>query len=980
MEQQESFRILEIEPTRDEASIKAAYRRKLPSANPEDHPEGFQRLRQAYEAALAYAREPEKAEPQEEDTSPSGIWVGKAAKLYASLKGRQDLEQWKALFDDDEFFSLEGEEECRRKLFFFLLNHFRYPTAIWKLFDEKLGIVRGEKELREWLPADFVAYMIHRCERGDDLDYSLFEGRDDADVDDYLRHTEGCWRAIQEKKFDYATRLADEADRMDLYHPTASVNRLYLLKQTNEEEAAERAQELRQRYPEDDMVLYHAATILWQTGRKSQAAEIFEKLKAMNDRHYMANRYLSQWYLENGDCHKAKECAEIVIGFGYDLEFRELLTRINQKLETELEERIRKSNGADDVLELCWCLLQDEKFYQGLQKALSIRDRVPDGRQTEYLGYLAKVYRECAMYEESIDYAHQWRERLQRTLDEKKAEHPERDLDRIQQSYMICISAFHSLAYRDKEAYQRALEEAEQIEGRVARQINVLMERARIYMEMGEFEKCLELVEILVRDRQVIAARAISIEAYRMQWNAGGVIREGRILIEQFPQFARAYDLMAKVYLDLGEREALGRLLKLARENKVKSALLEAYDYRAYREVSKDYHFAKRIEEFDKKYRNPLQETGNLEHFSEGEQVITSLFYMSMSLDYLNIRGLYYMAANQFEKASADFEKILESYPADCFAWNNLGCIYKYQGLYEKAMPCFRKAILYMSQNPRKNHYGNLADVYEKIGDYRAAAETYEKLTEVFGRQDNIVQGMIRGYANAGEKEKALETIQKYYGDKVLYACYEECHLYLKQEQYSSARIVLRKWNRLLRARPKKGAALAGRSWADYYVAYGWYCVLAEKKLRKGLRAMAFVAEGYNHNTHRSKADLLQELILLYFLAGNEKKCAEFSWLVRREALAEKRNPTYYQKSVLYRKAMTALFLDGTETAGKLLDREEDCLNCRYCTYPACSELLLVRYMAARRNGKTAECEEIKGRLVEKVPFDLAAKAVALYG
>ena len=45
----EAFDVLAIEETKDESLIKQAYRMKLTVTNPEDNPEGFKRLRQAYE-------------------------------------------------------------------------------------------------------------------------------------------------------------------------------------------------------------------------------------------------------------------------------------------------------------------------------------------------------------------------------------------------------------------------------------------------------------------------------------------------------------------------------------------------------------------------------------------------------------------------------------------------------------------------------------------------------------------------------------------------------------------------------------------------------------------------------------------------------------------------------------------------------------------------------------------------------------------
>ena len=52
MERQLVFHVLGIDETKDEQEIKNAYRSLLKTANPEDDPEGFKRLREAYEEAL----------------------------------------------------------------------------------------------------------------------------------------------------------------------------------------------------------------------------------------------------------------------------------------------------------------------------------------------------------------------------------------------------------------------------------------------------------------------------------------------------------------------------------------------------------------------------------------------------------------------------------------------------------------------------------------------------------------------------------------------------------------------------------------------------------------------------------------------------------------------------------------------------------------------------------------------------------------
>lgn len=80
MEKAEIFSVLGIGENFGEQEIRAAYREKLAVTNPEDNPEGFKRLRQAYEEALALARQPQgEEEPEQEDTTETGRWVAQAA-------------------------------------------------------------------------------------------------------------------------------------------------------------------------------------------------------------------------------------------------------------------------------------------------------------------------------------------------------------------------------------------------------------------------------------------------------------------------------------------------------------------------------------------------------------------------------------------------------------------------------------------------------------------------------------------------------------------------------------------------------------------------------------------------------------------------------------------------------------------------------------------------------------------------------------
>lgn len=125
------------------------------------------------------------------------------------------------------------------------------------------------------------------------------------------------------------------------------------------------------------------------------------------------------------------------------------------------------------------------------------------------------------------------------------------------------------------------------------------------------------------------------------------------------------------------------------------------------------------------------------------------------------------MSAKEYEQALKDFYKILERDPADQFAHNNIGCVLKYQGKYEEALPHFQQAYYYMyregKEEPNAMPLGNAAHTYELMGDYRKAAEVYEQLMEVLPEHKTsyVTNSDIScNYARSGQLDKALAVLE----------------------------------------------------------------------------------------------------------------------------------------------------------------------------------------------------------------------------
>ena len=147
------FNTLGIEATKEEKKIKKAYRARLHAVNPEDDPDGFKRLREAYEEALKYARQKEE-EP--ENLSPAEEFISRCEQLY--------------------------------KDFVFLMENFRLPSPVWKKIDQTFSITGNRKELLELFPEPYVDFLQQVVRYNGALNYELFEGDVSEDVDDYIEH------------------------------------------------------------------------------------------------------------------------------------------------------------------------------------------------------------------------------------------------------------------------------------------------------------------------------------------------------------------------------------------------------------------------------------------------------------------------------------------------------------------------------------------------------------------------------------------------------------------------------------------------------------------------------------------------------------------------------------------------------------------------------------------------------------------------
>lgn len=994
----EIFQVLGIEETKDERALKAAYRQRLSAVNPEDDPEGFKRLRTAYEEACRLARQQEEEDGEQpgRDETPSGVWVEKAAEIYGSIRRRQNVEEWKKLFDDDCFLSLEEEENCREKLLRFLMEHFRLPGNVWKLLDKMLSLTADAARLREKFPADFIRYILGKCEQGEDVEFDQFEGEDDAPYDLFLQYYDRCWQALQQDDLKQAKEALGNADDLNIRHPAMEICRAELLsKQEKPEEAVALLEKLMEKCAGETasgsntaaMVRYNTAESLWQMGKEKngeyrrRSVEIYQELKAENDTHYMANVRLTEWYYDRGEFREAKKCAEKVLTSGGSDEFMELLGKVNREIEKELEEKWRIGKDSEAALELCWCYLQDGKVFRGIQLAVKLDRLLPPEKEAEWNGLMAKLHVEAAEYETAITMTRFWEKELEKKLlgDESEGE-KERDRDRLRQAHMIRMQCHHNIGYRDSDRFPEAIREGEAVLEDSTKDIGILLEMAQIYTEMEEYEKCEEIVSELVEEYQIYAAFATSMEAYRRQLNAGGVIRTGEQCVRCFPTFAKAYEYMAKVYLDLERWEDLARVFEDAEKNGVKSAILEAYRFQKDHKTMEIEVLNNKLKRFRKEIRKPLEE-GKPRFYETGLPVLTEYLYHCPDSYMFVERGIFHRAGHHYEEAREDFEKAISLNPSNPYAYNGLSFVYKYMGNYEKALYYIKKAILYMDDEMSPVIYTDMADLYSLLGCYDKALEAcrqYEAIT-----QDTSIW-FLKQYAeccvNLGRAKEACELHEKY-AEKDKFGSLENCvDACLKCGEPELAGQKLAVWAEALGIRKglraglgfgRKDAGPGSKEYIRYYKYALWAALICG--------TVQDAADCINHLKkyalpEEKSESRLADMVMACILCGMEKEGrkygAQLAKALRRESFAERDLFYDREKAHLQLKILAAWYTEPEEKLEELFGKEESTGVCHYCTSVVCREMEGVRILYLLRQGKEEEAWERLHRNLELQPAD----------
>ena len=374
------WNLLEIEPTEDIKTIKRAYSKKLKVYHPEDDPEGFQKLREAYDFALKYAENNKNNDNEVIDSSNEQIITSigfsepsidhlvisknifynniennikqtltnkekandffiKIEDLYNDFFSRIELKCWQEIFDNEIMWDLECKEIINQRMLDFLLDHYFLPKEVWNFFDLTFHWSENERYIYDNYPINFVSYMFKELSDKRSFRYNYFDKNMKIDYEKYLILRQSAFNSLAEKDYKKAAEhiyYAYEMYSKDPYLLCMKADCYFEVdKIQNATSLFDEALKISSNNP--DICLYKAQ-ILLKHEKELDALKICKDLTSIIPNDLELYYLVTKCYFKLGDFYSANRIIKNRLNkTSYDAELLKFLNELTIKLEEKLK-------------------------------------------------------------------------------------------------------------------------------------------------------------------------------------------------------------------------------------------------------------------------------------------------------------------------------------------------------------------------------------------------------------------------------------------------------------------------------------------------------------------------------------------------------------------------------------------------------------------------------------------------------------------
>ena len=743
------WKILGIEATRDEKEIKKAYQEQLQKHHPEEDPEGFRQLREAYEAALIEA----KRDVIEAELTPEESVVKQFSDLYQDFGRRLQVEEWNVILAQDICNRIDSQMEIGEKLLVFFMESYYIPQSVWICLDSFFSWSKQVSVLKEKFPANFIDFVMNNILYEETIRYEYFDIVPGKDYDEFIASCHELSRLIGTEEKEKVMEDFDKADRLDIKHRDYDLLKLrhYMLNQ-QVAEAASLAEVLIEQYPEDIRVKLGTAQSYLRTGRLEVALSIFEEILEENPKYYDARVGVANCHYEKEDYLKSKELFRLLLlEFPYDAYLNSAFYWSNEKLIPILEKQLQEDEtNQDTICKLASCYCNCREFDECREL---LRDFIPEEEyRAKYHDLYAISLIETGCKEEAVPHLLEW-ENLEedRTRVANQLPWELYACDRIEEALNKCeeylkdypaesrLYDMKAKILRQQGKTEEALQVIEEGLSVNTRELNLYIQKAEINFDRRNYGEALDNSDKALQIYPYVYDMLLmQMKIYYYSNNPEAIIRVCDLADSYGIQDERTGVYRALADLDRSQQAEDAITLLSAYYEKEQGDLNILYALNHYYEAKGDYQEAllvldKGIKTHKEDLSLRLTRIANYRKQGKVEEAFKECCFMEdhlpeiLNADFHNEKGLIYVDMKDQFMAIASFEKAIELNEWDGRAYGNLADCHFRERKYEEAISCYTKQIsnrehpyYYLS---RGLAYGRMEDYDHEMADYKKAIE-----------------------------------------------------------------------------------------------------------------------------------------------------------------------------------------------------------------------------------------------------------------